>query len=101
MRGLKKGLYGPLCRGPLHTQGEPSLGDGLSLDPNFSAELSANFLLFFGGNMEIFYAYFIAVAYSIILREGFGIDAFNPWNWVVSLSIVGVGILTAWITKTP
>lgn len=34
----------PLCEGPLHTQWEPSLGDGLSLDPKISGELSGSFL---------------------------------------------------------
>ena len=44
--GPQKGLPEPLCKGPLHTQWEASAGDGLSLDPKISGELSGSFLLF-------------------------------------------------------
>jgi len=37
-QGLNKGLLGPLCGGPLHTQWEPYLGDGLRRRANFSGK---------------------------------------------------------------
>lgn len=43
--GPQKGLWEPLWEGPLHTQWEPSAGDGLDPDPKISGELSGSFLL--------------------------------------------------------
>ncbi len=47
--------------------------------------------------LYVLYSYGIAIGYSIVAREAYGISPHDPWNWGPCAGVIGLGIGMGWL----